>query len=141
MIVVDAPATLAGFFQDERTPAVVALFERVGRSGAIVPAIWRLEVANGFRMAIRRSRINIDFRDASLERLARLRIEIDPETSMHAWVRHWLSPIAIASHLTTQPISNWRSAAAFLWRRLTTRWRRQPPRKDWKSLSAELQAF
>ena len=85
MIVIDASITLAWFFEDERTPPVVAVNNAVGLSGAAVPALWRLEVANGFQMAMRRGRIDAAFRDASLVKLARLLIEIDTETNIHAW--------------------------------------------------------
>jgi predicted nucleic acid-binding protein len=85
VIVVDASVSLAWFFEDERTPPIVAVSNSVGLTGAVVPALWRLEVANGFRMAIRRGRIEPAFRDASLIRLARLPIEIDEETNLHAW--------------------------------------------------------
>lgn len=85
MIVLDASATLAGLFEDERTPAIVALFDAISTSAAHVPGHWRLEVANGLRMAIRRGRTDLAFRDSSLERLVRLPIAIDGETSVHAW--------------------------------------------------------
>ena len=85
MIVVDASLTLAAFFHDERTPAVVAAFNSIADVGAVVPAIWRLEVANGLQMSIRRNLIDTPFRDAALERLAALPISIDTETNDHAW--------------------------------------------------------
>ncbi len=99
MIVLDASITLASFFEDERTPAVVAVVDRVGLSGAFVPSLWPLEVANGLRIAIRRERISWSFRDAGLVQLAKLPIEIDSETHVHAWHatlqlagRHGLTP-------------------------------------------------
>ena len=85
MIVLDASITLASLFEDERTPAVVAVMDKVGLSGAFVPSLWTLEVANGLRIAIRRERISRSFRDAGLVHLAKLPIEIDPETNTHAW--------------------------------------------------------
>jgi predicted nucleic acid-binding protein len=85
MMVLDASIVLASLFEDERTPAVVAVMENVGSSGAFVTSQMPLEVANGLRIAIRRKRISPSFRDAGLVQLARLPIEIDPETNDHAW--------------------------------------------------------
>jgi predicted nucleic acid-binding protein len=85
VIVIDASVTLAWFFEDERTPPVVALSNSVGMSGAVVPMLWPLEIASGFRTAIRRGRIDSAFRDASFVKLAYLPIEIDEETNQHAW--------------------------------------------------------
>ncbi len=53
--------------------------------GAVVPSHWRLEVANGFRTALRRGRISLEYRDSSLRDLAALPIEIDTHTALHAW--------------------------------------------------------
>lgn len=85
MIVLDASLTLASFFEDERTPPVVACFNSVADSGAVVPVLWPLQVANGLSIAIRRRRIDAAFRDTGLSRLAALSIEIDAETNLHAW--------------------------------------------------------
>jgi predicted nucleic acid-binding protein len=85
MIVLDASVVLASLFEDARTPAVVAVMDRVGLSGAFVPSLWPLEVANGLRIAIRRNRISPSFRDTGLVHLARLSVAIDPETNTHAW--------------------------------------------------------
>ena len=85
MIVVDASMAIAWQFEDEATPAADAALERTVRDGAIVPAIWRLEVANVLRMAVRRKRCDEAFVDAAIARLDGLRIEDDIETSLHAW--------------------------------------------------------
>ncbi len=84
-LVLDASATLAWLFEDECTPAIETVFERVQDTGAFVPSLWRLEVANGLQMAMRRGRINASQRDASLRDLEQLAIAIDPETSAFAW--------------------------------------------------------
>jgi predicted nucleic acid-binding protein len=97
-IVLDASATLASFFRDERTPAIGALFERVARIGAIAPAIWPLEVANGLQMAVRRSRVDAAFRSVALRDLAAFPIVLDSETSTAAWTT--LPPIADLHGLT-----------------------------------------
>jgi predicted nucleic acid-binding protein len=51
----------------------------------VVPALWRLEVLNGLQVAVRRGRVNIAYRDASLTDLSSLVIAIDPGTNHQAW--------------------------------------------------------
>ncbi len=76
---------IAWLFADERTDAAHAVMLRVVSGGAFVPSLWRLEVANVLRNAVRRGRCDEAYVDRSLERLGRLPVEIDDETSMHAW--------------------------------------------------------
>jgi predicted nucleic acid-binding protein len=84
-LVIDASLALAWSFEDERTPPVLAVLEETIRDGAIVPLLWRLEIANSLRSALRRGRITQRFRDEALKDLADLRIEIDADTNAHAW--------------------------------------------------------
>jgi predicted nucleic acid-binding protein len=70
---------------EKTTEAIRAVFEAVGRGGAWVPALWRLEVANVLEMGVRRNRHDAAFRDATLGDLALLPIRLDPETDQHAW--------------------------------------------------------
>ena len=44
-VVLDSSATLAWIFGDETTEAITALYERIADEGALVPTLWRLEVA------------------------------------------------------------------------------------------------
>ena len=76
---------MSWYFEDERTPSADALLDRVTDAGALVPALWRLEIANGFQTAIRRKRIDPAFRDKAIAQLARLPISIDPDTDRYAW--------------------------------------------------------
>ena len=84
-LVIDASLTMAWYFDDESTPATDELLDQVARAGAIVPALWRLEVANAFQSAIRRQRVDAVYRDASLSELAMLPITIDADTNSYAW--------------------------------------------------------
>ena len=86
-LVVDASMTLAWYFEDEQTPASLQVLRDVSSEGAIVPSLWRLEVASGLQAALRRRRITAAFRDASLRDLATLAIAIDAETDLQAWAR------------------------------------------------------
>jgi predicted nucleic acid-binding protein len=84
-LVVDASLALSWYFEDERTPAADALLDRVVDQGATVPGLWRLEIANGLRTAIRRVRIDQGLRDRAIAQLARLPITVDPDTDRYAW--------------------------------------------------------
>jgi predicted nucleic acid-binding protein len=77
--------TIAWLFKDEQTAATQAVLHRVASQGAIVPTLWRLEVANVLRNAVRRGRCTDTYVDQSLARLARLPIKRDEETDDHAW--------------------------------------------------------
>ena len=65
-LVIDSSITLAWLFDDERTPQADAVMRQVAKAGAVVPSLWRLEVANGLQSAVRRKRIDAAFRDASI---------------------------------------------------------------------------
>jgi predicted nucleic acid-binding protein len=84
-LVLDSSATLAWIYSDETTEPIRQLFETVIEEGAFVPALWRLEVANSLTLAMRKGRINAEYRRASLADLALLDITTDPETDFHAW--------------------------------------------------------
>jgi predicted nucleic acid-binding protein len=84
-LVLDSSVTLAWIYSEETTESVRRLFEAVAEEGAFVPALWRLEIANSLTVAVRRGRIDADFRRASLADLALLDIATDQYTDFHAW--------------------------------------------------------
>ena len=84
-VVVDSSISLAWCFEDERTPAVASVLQQVIQKGAVVPTLWRYEVANGLEMGVRRKRIDAAFRDDSLADLSLLDIAVDPESESHLW--------------------------------------------------------
>lgn len=83
--VLDASLTLAWYFDDETTPATDEVLDRLTEEGAVVPALWRLEVGNALQMAVRRQRIDATYRDNALAELAAMPITIDAETNARAW--------------------------------------------------------
>lgn len=85
-LVLDSSATLAWIFGDETTLALERVFEEVAERGAVVPSLWRLEVANCLAMARRRGRIDEEFRRAALADLSLLDIVVDAHTDASAWV-------------------------------------------------------
>ena len=60
---------------------------RVATDGALVPSLWRVEVANVLRNAVRQKRCDAGYATRCPQRLGRLQIVIDPETNAHAWGR------------------------------------------------------
>jgi predicted nucleic acid-binding protein len=84
-LVIDASVTVTWYFDDETTPATEAVLNRIAEHGAIVPTLWRLEVANAFQSAIRRQRISARYRDQALAALTQMPIAIDADTNAYAW--------------------------------------------------------
>jgi len=84
-LVLDSSATLAWIFGDETTQAIRKVFDQVVERGAVVPALWRLEVANSLTTAARRGRIELAFRDSALADLGELGVIVDAETDANAW--------------------------------------------------------
>ena len=84
-LVLDSSATLAWIYSDEVAEGVRQLFDTVADTGAFVPALWRLEVANSLTIAVRRGRVDAEFRRAALDDLALLDITTDNQTDTHAW--------------------------------------------------------
>jgi predicted nucleic acid-binding protein len=67
-LVVDASATIAWFMPDERTLESEAVRDRVTDDGALVPALWPIEVGNTFLLAVRHGRISMAQRGRVAER-------------------------------------------------------------------------
>ncbi len=84
-LVLDSSATLAWIYSDETTEPIARIFQAVADDGAVVPALWRLEIANSLTIAVRRGRIDANFRRAALTDLALLDILTDDRTDAHAW--------------------------------------------------------
>ncbi len=84
-LVLDSSVALAWLYSEETTPAVQGVFDLVISSGAWVPSLWRLEVANSLQTAVRRGRISADVRDRSLTDLALMKIMTDSHTEAYAW--------------------------------------------------------
>lgn len=84
-LVLDSSSTLAWIYSEETTDAIRSVFEQVVDAGAVVPALWRLEVANSLTVGVRRNRIDAEFRRAALSDLAVLDITLDQHTDSQAW--------------------------------------------------------
>ncbi len=90
VLVVDASIALTWCFEDEVTAETEAIGTRVDSEGAIVPGLWRLEVANTLLLAERRGRIDRSDVEQRLELLAALPISIDAD------IRAWTDTLLLA---------------------------------------------
>ncbi|HLH49577.1 MAG TPA: type II toxin-antitoxin system VapC family toxin [Roseiarcus sp.] len=84
-VVLDASLALTWFFEDEATPETDRLLDRVSHEGAVVPALWRLELGNVLLQAERRGRISAANVERGLALVGGLPISVDPETISRAW--------------------------------------------------------
>jgi predicted nucleic acid-binding protein len=84
-LVLDSSIALAWVYADETTVPVREVFAALRESGAWVPGLWRLEVANVLEMGVRRKRHDAAFRDGTLADLAQLPLQVDADTDRQAW--------------------------------------------------------
>lgn len=84
-VVLDASSVLSWCFEDEGGPDSDALIDRVAVHGALVPALWSLEVANALVVAERRDRITRADSDEFLAMLEELPITVDAGTASRAF--------------------------------------------------------
>jgi predicted nucleic acid-binding protein len=83
--VLDNSVALAWCFEDERTPALLVILQRVSETGAIAPSLWPLEALNGLFVAERRGRLDMARRRRLQTFLEMLPISIDAETTAQVW--------------------------------------------------------
>lgn len=84
-VVLDFSAALCWCFEDEATSASDRLLAYVGVCGAVVPALWRFEIANTLLQAERRRRIPEGGANRELERLAKVPVDLDRESIFAVW--------------------------------------------------------
>jgi predicted nucleic acid-binding protein len=98
MLVIDASLALAWCFGDEKSPTADKAIDQVRDEGALVPSLWRLEVANVLFAAERRGRIGRADLERRLNLLSALAITTDTETDSRAWTDTFM--LARAQRLT-----------------------------------------
>ena len=81
----DNSVALAWCFEDEQTPAIMELLERVAATGARAPLLWPLEALNGLLVAERRRRLDPSRRARLAGFLRDLPIALDLDTAERAW--------------------------------------------------------
>ena len=111
-VVLDSSATLAWIYSDETTEAVRQLFNSVADTGALVPALWRLEVVNSLAVPIRLAASMRSFagRHTTIRRCSTLR---PTPTRIHTHGRKRCCTATVSgSQFTTPPILSWRGGCA-----------------------------
>jgi len=83
--VLDNSVALAWCFEDEQTPPIMALLDRVTETGASAPLLWPLEALNGLFVAERRRRLDSSKRMKFATFLHDLPITLDTITAEQAW--------------------------------------------------------
>lgn len=84
-VVLDASCMLAAFLPDEMVGGAADLVARALTEGAVVPAVWRLEVVNGALQAHRRGRFDRDTLAALLVDFAKVAVTIDQDGAASPW--------------------------------------------------------
>jgi len=84
-LVIHSSLTLAWIYLDKLTPTTLRLSQSISKTGAWVPSIWRLEIANSLYFSVRRRRIDRAFRDRAINDLSHLAISVDTATDEFAW--------------------------------------------------------
>lgn len=83
--VLDSSVALAWLLPEKSAPGAGALLDRVVEAGALVPDLWRVEIADALLSVERSGRISVEQRLQALDALSRLPIALDAETSSHMW--------------------------------------------------------
>lgn len=91
-VVLDAAAALAWCFADGPGVAGDALLDRVARDGAVVPAVWHVELAELLLAAERDARMTAAQASAIVDSVGRLPISIEGV----ATPRHWNDALHLA---------------------------------------------
>ena len=83
-IVMDASVTMAWCFEDEATPYTEAVLDLLRNTGAVVSAVWPLEVANVLLVGERRQRLTPARTARFVQLLQSLPITVDTEVLTRA---------------------------------------------------------
>jgi predicted nucleic acid-binding protein len=76
-IVVDTSIALAWFMPDEQSSLATDVLSQVAERGGLIPPFFRIEFGNALIMAVRRKRIDMDYRRRAFERIAELELVTD----------------------------------------------------------------
>lgn len=87
MFVIDASAMLSWCFDDEKPRNADAVLRRLVSGGLAAPGHFSLECANILLVGERARRLTVAQSNAFIALVESLQIQIDSETSRHAWSR------------------------------------------------------
>jgi predicted nucleic acid-binding protein len=98
-LVLDCSVAISWCFEDEASPETDAVLERVRDDGALVPALWHLELGNVVIQAERRKRLTAADTATRMELMTNLPIATDDEMPAKALLE--VLSLARAEGLTT----------------------------------------
>lgn len=84
-VVIDSTVALNWVMPDERDPKAENLLHAVAVDGAIVPALFRIEVGQGLLMGVRRKRVPASFPREAIALLDTLPLSFDADGAELAW--------------------------------------------------------
>jgi predicted nucleic acid-binding protein len=98
--ILDCSVTLAWYFKDEANAYASSVRRSLSRAGAVVPALWPLEVANILVLGERRRRSTEADASKWLRYLQMLPIRVDDETAARAWsdILHVARSYGLSAH-------------------------------------------
>ena len=85
MVVLDASAAVAWMYGEEPAEKGMELYSEVKLSGAVVPQIWKVEIANVLLTGLRKGRHDLPLVQEYIATFSKLRIVTDTYTGSHAW--------------------------------------------------------
>lgn len=83
---IDSSIALAWFLPDEGNPVADRILIEVTKGGAYVPPLFPVEFGNGLVMAVRRKRIDREYRRQTFERISELGLTTDREGDDRVWM-------------------------------------------------------
>lgn len=86
-IVLDASVAVEWFIEGKRAEEAKAVARRMLADTALVPQLWPLELSNVLSLAVRKGVISASERTAAFGVLRSMAVELDAQTSVHAWSR------------------------------------------------------
>jgi predicted nucleic acid-binding protein len=84
-LVLDASVALAWFIDGQVTAATERVLDDVSQAGAMVPALWRIEVGNALLVAGRRGRLSPARRAEVIAILGAMPVSVDEAGDLEAW--------------------------------------------------------
>lgn len=96
--VLDCSIAMTWCFEDEATDTTTGLLHRLGVEHGLVPAGWRLEIANALLVAERHQRLTAERIESFFRDIDLLLIEVDHEAMANAFEK--IIPLARAHRLT-----------------------------------------
>jgi predicted nucleic acid-binding protein len=70
---------------DEDRSFAEAVMDSVATTGAVVPALFQIEVANSLLVAVRRKRISVSYITDALDLIGQLPLRVDGEGAEYVW--------------------------------------------------------